>query len=209
MIKLEMCFREYLANPEVSRGTNYMFIDPPWHYGMENSKLQINTANATKYAYWTKNNEQEVLNLLNSLPNSVDAIFIWTTNPMLEPTMRALFNSKNFHFRSLLTWEKTTVNGKQAKVMAHYFQNCTEFMVFAVRNKLNSPINRLMMPTHFSEMRGARTVKPKVIEKEIIEKMGGKWAYLFSGPFIQEFEGLDITCIDTCFETTVGQADER
>lgn len=192
----KMCFREYLKSPR--EGLRFVFVDPPWNYGMQGSKLQDATAGATAYEYWGTDNSSEVASVLRSLPSSVDGVFIWTTNPMLEATLRAVFDSSVFRFRSLLTWEKTTVNDKQASVMAHYFLNCTEFLVFVVRKKLNDKINRVGIPTHFSAVRGNRTVKPHDIEVQIVNKLGGKWAYLFSGMDVEAFNGMDIDLVDTC-----------
>ena len=197
MRKLKIDYVSYLkSNPDF----RFCIIDPPWCYNQKNSKLQTNTANATNYEYWGKNNRKEVLGILDLMPPSVDALFIWTTNPMLEATMLGIHESKNFRFRSLLTWEKKTVHGKQAKVMAHYFLNCTEFLVFVIRKKPNKPINRLKMPTHFSYTKGERTTKPKELETQLINKLGDKWAYIFSGPFTDEFGGCDIDLVDVCFE---------
>lgn len=193
---VKTCFRDYLNAPR--EGLRFVFIDPPWNYGMQGSKLQDATANATKYEYWGADNSSEVGAVLRSLPPSVDGVFIWTTNPMLESTLRAVFSDGTFKFRSLLTWEKTTVNDKQASVMAHYFLNCTEFLVFVVRKKLNEKINRIGIPTHFSAVRGNRTVKPHDVEVQIAEKLGGSWAYLFSGPDTGAFDGVDIDLVDTC-----------
>lgn len=196
MKKVEQDYKTYTLGEMQRRRPRFMLIDPPWMYKATSGVSEMSVNRSTPFAYWGKDNRAELLAIITALPDSVDALFIWTTNPMLEAAMRAVFELKHFRFRSLLTWEKLTANGNQAKVAAHYFMNCTEFLLFVVRKKPSTKIPTLALSTHYASQRRGRTQKPKELERQIVEKIGGKWDYLFSGPDVSLFEGLDINCVD-------------
>ena len=199
--KINEDYLEYLEKNKDN--LDYLIIDPPWHYGMVGSKLQDNTANATNFSYWGKDNKAELLKVLELLKNSnIRAIAVWTTLPMLEATLRAAFESSHpYNFRSMITWVKRYKSGKAASVMAHYFLNTTEYLVILKHKNPADKIPRTKIRTHWESVRGKRTIKPKEVESKLINSWPGKWAYIFSGPYADKLElsaDIEIDCVDIC-----------
>ena len=84
-----------------------------------------------------------------------------------------------FEYKTLCTWVKLTKNGKLFYGTGHHFRGATEHLIVLRRPKLKA-LRTNLRNIHI-EKAGLRTVKPISFEKEIIDNIGGKWAYIFSG----------------------------
>lgn len=193
MKRISKDWRRYLAH---CRKVEHVMADPPWLYDDQPPRV---VRQQLAYDLWTSNDEG-----LRHLFTRADAIgantlFLWATNPLLEEI--ALVRSRHgliypWPYVTTITWGKQTSKGNRFYGNGNHFRGATEHLLVYRRRGL--PPLRTNLRNHFDAKAGKRTEKPKHEERRIIERIGGKWAYLFSGPNVEPFAGLDVDCVDVC-----------
>lgn len=178
-------WKDYIDSMELKDIT---IIDPPWNY---NQKSIQNTQ--LKYDLLFDNSE-----FLDYVFKNIKSkhILIWTTNSMLIDVFRC--NHYNFIYKSCMTWVKTTTKNNLMFGMGFSFRNCTEqLLLFSLKSEV--PIRSKLRNVIIAQA-GKRTIKPKKEEVKLLNefiKIGfNKFAYIFSGPQILEFNEYDIDCVD-------------
>jgi N6-adenosine-specific RNA methylase IME4 len=191
---------------------DYVMIDPPWDYGAQADAYTFNPdkIDVTEFAKWGKDNETELARVLMRLDREkTRAVAVWTTIPMIKHVFAAaVSNGHPFRYRSLLTWEKLHPNGTPAHVVAYYFMNTTEHLVILFNEgrvgDLTIPRTNIKTCRHhrrFTENHTTR--KPKELESDLMNQWSGQWAYLFSGPHVNELQlmnGTKLDAVDLCFQ---------
>ena len=170
----------------LDRDTDYNFaiVDPPWNY---TSKPRVLTYNQLTYSLWDNNDLSLIFQKLN-----VDYIFLWVTNSFIPNAIKASEGTA-FNYKTMFTWVKTTKKGGLAWGLGNTFRNCTEHLMVFQKKKaacLNLNTRNCVMARN-----GKRTMKPKVFERDLVERLenkGLKGVYLFSGTNLDFIDSVDI-----------------
>lgn len=156
-------------------GVACVAADPPWPY---DDRLPGRGRGAAKHYDLMTVKDIGLLGLALR-PKLADNVhlYLWTTNAFL-PEAWQVARLWGFNPKTLLTWVKTRsgsselpareLSGRLQIGMGHYFRNCTEHVVFAVRGRL-PPAHR-GLPTVFFAPRTQHSVKPDAAY-EIFEAM--------------------------------------
>jgi N6-adenosine-specific RNA methylase IME4 len=187
MKKIKKDWLEYLKS---KRKIDFIIADPPWSYS---DKHPASYKDQITYSVWDNDS------LTQLFANAkCEALFLWATVPLLSDILNG--DTGDYKYKTTLTWVKETTHGKLHFGTGHWFRGSTEFLILFTR-KDAKPF-RLPMRNVFLAKTGSRTLKPKSVEKSIVEAIGKdrRWVYLFSGSDVDAFKGIDIDCVDTCHE---------
>lgn len=192
----------YLVYLHQAQNLDNVIIDPPWYY---NQKHPRSGRAQLKYNLWEDNIACIEKLFLACCVAGVRNILLWVTNPVISEVFEGVRlanlylvdnNMPTWLYRTMVTWEKLTTKGNLMYGTGHYFRSCTEHvLVFNLKGTqaLRTNIRNLIVAEN-----KPLTEKPHSWERQVIEKIGGKWAYLFSGPNVTPFRGLDVDCVDIC-----------
>ena len=182
-------FEEFLNNNSTPYG--FAIIDPPWNYDDKSPSL---TDNQLTYDLW---DNIKLIDIFNKL--DVSYMFIWVTSSML-PVVFDCWNSSgnNYEYKTVIPWIKTTSKDNICYGLGNSFRQCCEYLVLF--QKPGSDVLRLPDRALIVEETGSRTIKPKVWERQLVDKLNKKGlngVYIFSGG------NLDfIDCVDVIEEKT-------
>lgn len=163
---------------------DFAIIDPPWNYY---SKPYAVMRNQLTYNLWDNKDLEYIFNNIDC-----DYLFIWVTNSMIPELFEYSKNSM-FVYKTLFTWVKTTSKNNIAYGLGNTFRNCTEHIA-VFQKKKSKPLNMNIRNCILAE-KGKRTVKPKNIEKLIVDIMHEKnksGVYIFSGKDLDFIDCVDI-----------------
>jgi N6-adenosine-specific RNA methylase IME4 len=216
MMMIRRIGQDYLAYLRANaHRLDYVLIDPPWHYGAQSDAYTFNPdkIDVTEFVKWGENNEQELVRVLENLdPTATRAVCVWATIPMIKHVFGAAYDQRHpFRYRSMITWEKLTSRGNPAHVVAYYFMNTTEHLVVLFNESKPAPIPRTNIKTcrrHRRVTTNHTTRKPKDLEANLIDAWPGRWAYLFSGPYVDQIDlsnGTRLDAVDICFKREIGE----
>jgi len=171
---------------------DFAIVDPPWKYDDRHPALD----EQLDYELWL-NNSTELDHLLANINSRY--IFLWTTNSMVEEAVLAISRNPIWKYKTLITWVKTTKNGKIHYGLGNNFRGSTEQMILIVRE--NEKPLRLKERNVFMGRPRSKTGKSRGWESKIVntlmEKGLTKGLYLFSGKEdLDVFEKFDLTCVD-------------
>ena len=163
---------------------DYAIIDPPWNY---DDKRPAMLQNQLTYNLWDNTKLVDIFKKINT-----SYIFLWVTNSML-PVMFDAVKESDYQFKVLIPWVKLTVNDKLAYGTGNSFRNCVEYLTLF--QKPDAKVLRLNDRNLIMEQSGARTIKPKVWERELVDTLshkGMKGVYIFSGGNLDFMDSVDI-----------------
>jgi hypothetical protein len=187
-------WRAYLAT---ARNKDHLLADPPWRYNDRSPKSRA----ATKYRIWPSNDGGLRYLFQRADTLGLQSVFLWATCPLLEEI--SLIRARHgltypWPYVTTITWGKLTKHGKRFYGQGHHFRGATEHLLLFRRQ--GAPALRTNLRNYFEAEALKRTEKPHHEERRIIDAVGGRWIYLFSGPNVGEFEGVNIDLVDTCFK---------
>jgi len=173
---------------------DYAFADPPWNF--EDNERPDFIRNQIVYERW--NNQEGLKCLFNFL--KVKYLFLWCPNALLKEVLS--FDSKDYIYKTIITWVKLTSKGNLFYGLGNSFRNCTEQLLFYVHKGVK-PL-RSSLRNIIYEKSGKKTQKPKIGERELmtelIHKGFNEGIYLFSGENVSLFSDLDIDLVDIIFD---------
>lgn len=169
---------------------NVILADPPWLYqknpGAKTPGGQIPGAGIAEREYPTMTNEELQALPIKNLAAPDSHLFMWVTNPGMfggrfsRITPRDIAESWGFEYRTLLTWVKTTTQGRPTEGgMGWYFRGATEHVLYATRGKAGIASSRresnlIMAP------RTRHSVKPDELQERIERVIDGPYLELFA-----------------------------
>lgn len=179
--------KDYLDFINMGVYYDYILIDPPWRF---NNKLPFLNEHQLKYNLWDDN-----IKCMNYIFSNINCKYLlcWGCNSIINEIIESSKHTP-FNYKTIVTWVKTTINGKLFYGLGNTFRNSTEQLLVFQKDKCK-PLN-LNMRNVIIEPCGKRTIKPKKFEKELIDNLnnkGYKGCYIFSGNQINE---LNCDCID-------------
>lgn len=163
---------------------DYAIIDPPWNY--DDKPPAVSNKQLT-YSLWDNIKLKDLFHKINTT-----YIFLWVTNSML-PVLFDSYKDTDYTFKILIPWIKLTENEKLFYGLGNSLRNCVEYI--ALFQKENSDVLRLSDRNIIFEQAGARTIKPKIWERELVNKLskkGLKGVYIFSGGDLDFIDSVDI-----------------
>ena len=189
---LKMDYKDYIKQMDEK---DVVLVDPPWSYDDKHPRA----VKQLSYSLW----DNDVTFIFENVKTKY--LLIWVTNSFVDKLFQDYFSSDSpFEYKTLITWVKLTKSGKLFYGLGNHFRNATEHIAVFVRKDIK-PI-RLAIRNVFHAKVGPRTLKPKEFEVKILKEFNqagfSKFAYIFSGPYINAFKKLDIDLVDICFETT-------
>jgi N6-adenosine-specific RNA methylase IME4 len=142
--------------------------DPPWMYqkspGAKNDG--VGPSGTAEDHYRTMTNEQIAALPVATVVAKDAHLFMWITNPGVyggrfsTVTPSDIAAAWGFTYRTLITWVKTTREGRiNDGGMGWYFRGCTEHVLYATRGKASIP-SELRRPNVILSPRGAHSEKP-------------------------------------------------
>lgn len=105
-----------------------ILIDPPWEF---DDKLD----DTRKKPYNTLSFEKLKELPIQELSMNDCHLYLWVPNSFLKEALE-LVEYWNFKYKLPIIWLKRTKNGKKWFGMGHYFRNCTEICLFAIKGNL-------------------------------------------------------------------------
>jgi len=140
-----------------------IYADPPWRYNQ-------NWGNGcVKHHYDTmKTKDIEELPIKDISADDCH-LYLWVTNPFLKEGLDVC-KAWGFEYKQLLTWVKTSNNGKPKMCMGYYFRGCTEHIIFGVKGKL--PRLRKDLRNVIFAKQTKHSSKPDIIRSIIVKHSG-------------------------------------
>jgi N6-adenosine-specific RNA methylase IME4 len=146
--------------------------DPPWRYTKNTARMRTDTPGRGAPAeahYQTMEMEEMAALPVAEMAADKAHLYLWVTNPVLTEqrervmgsmTAAGLCKAWGFEPKTLLTWVKTTAEGKpKAGGLGWYFRGATEHVVFATRGDLGIPA-AMRQPNVFLAPPGRHSEKP-------------------------------------------------
>lgn len=181
-------YRKFLN--ELPKG-DYAIADPPWDFN--DSKNPAVLKHQVLYERWKNEDVDLIFEKFD-----VSYIFLWVPNSLLKEVL--VRDSKEYVYKTVITWKKLTKTGKTFYGLGNHFRNSTEQLLVFVRKGAKTLRNSRR--NIVEEIAGKRTIKPKIFEKELVSFLndkGFKGYYLFSGDETDCFKEFNIDLIDIIF----------
>jgi len=150
-----------------------VLLDPPWRYNDLPPKLH-------KQLNYKLVNCDYLLHTSELLKKRTQYLLVWTTSSFIYDVLKTFSN--HFKYVQTIVWVKTTKQGLIHYGLGNYFRNSCEYILL-FKQHTAKPF-RSTLRNVFLEQSGARTSKPRTIERSIIESIssnGDKILYGFSG----------------------------
>jgi len=135
-------------------------IDPPW----DDDGLSDQAKAGLGYA--TMTHEQLMMLKVQKVCEADAHCYLWVTNNFITRGVE-LMEQYGFQHKTVLTWRKTTRNGKLHFGLGRYFRNATEHVLFGVRGELRTRVDNVR--TIFDAPVGEHSEKPEEFY-EIVRK---------------------------------------
>ena len=162
----------------------FAIVDPPWNYNDKRPSLSVKQLT---YNLWDNMKLKDIFQKINT-----DYLFLWTTNSML-PLVFECCKDSDYEFKVVIPWIKLTNNEKLCYGLGNSLRNCVEYLVLFQKPK--AQVLRLSDRNIIFEQSGERTIKPKIWEHELVEKLSNKGlrgVYIFSGGDLDFIDSVDI-----------------
>lgn len=117
-----------------------LVVDPPWDYEW------LSIAGRATPGYATMTHEQLLALDVAQWAEDDCHLYLWTTNNFMTRAVE-LMARWGFAHKTVLTWVKKTVTGKDKIGLGSYFRNSTEHVLFGVRGDLKTRSDSIL--THF------------------------------------------------------------
>jgi len=188
IVRIAQDLNAYLQNSNSSY--KLVLLDPPWKYNdlppKLNKQLDYKLVDCN-YLYYTS----------ELLKNRTQFLLVWSTNSFIYDALKIF--SEYFRYVQTIVWVKTTKQGLIHYGLGNYFRNSCEYILLF--KQYSAKPFRSTLRNVFLEQSGARTSKPRTIERSIIESIssnGDKILYGFSG--INNLDLLDPKLVNVTIE---------
>ena len=178
--KIVKDYKEYI---ESMNNMDLVIIDPPWNYNNQHKQFTSKTVFNKVY------DNVEFLNYMFQNVKS-KVILLWITSPLMGYFFDKKFNInfRDYSFKQILTWAKTTNNGELYKGSGFWFKNTCEYLILFVNNTAKCINSRVLSFTIEKAIKNSETQKPKEFESSILREFYNasykNCAYIFSGNFL-------------------------
>ena len=128
-----------------------IMCDPPWELG--------DGGRMSPSSHYETMSLEEIRDLrIGDIAADDSHLYLWVVQSIMREAFD-LIEEWGFNLKSIITWVKTDSDGERLRLgSGHYFRNCTEHILFAVRGNL--PALRHNLPNVIKAPRGEHSEKP-------------------------------------------------